>query len=417
MPFKGIHYNTEKIRIQSVVSPPYDIIPDSMQEELYKKSPYNFVRIILGKILPDDNEQNNRYTKSAMLLTQWRKEDIIAQDEETSFYIYEQGFDFHGEKRILRGFISLCRLEEFGKGGILPHEKTFKAPIQDRLNLMRACKANPEPIYCLYSNGSITKILQSERGEKILEFTGENGIWHRVLRLTDKEILNRITTEMLKSTIYIADGHHRYQTALEFSREEHLKNYNPLTMPSDYIMMLLADINDNAVTILPTHRVIKTPAVPLSDLLKSAEEFFIIKEHHSINGERIIHELAKCMRKHAIGLIADGTGYIMMPRSEELILEYMDKNNSKAWNLLDVAVLENLIFRKIMGMDNYDERDMLYTRDADEAVKNAGGGMAFLLNPTGISEVRSIADNRETMPHKSTYFFPKPLSGLVFYKW
>ena len=411
LPFRALHYNQEKIKdIQSVVAPPYDIISNSMQDELYNKSQYNIVRIILGKILKDDTEKDNRYTRAKNFLSEWMKNKILVYDNSATFYIYEQSFEINNTKKKLSAFIGICRIEDFENGNIKPHERTFKAPIKDRLMLMHECMANPEPIYCLYSNPKVTDAIKESNKDVLFDFN-ENTKKHVLSRIQDNYTIERISKEMIDTPIYIADGHHRYQTALEFSRE--MQRGNKSIMPYNYIMMLLADIQDDSIIILPTHRVIQKKVQ--IDFDKVKQFFDVIELGNDPNA--LLRGLEKNKELHSIGLSIADQYYIIVLKDIELITEYAQKNKkSILWNSLDVSILDNIIIQDILGMENYDDNDIIYTRDCNVAIRLSSKGVAFLLKPPKIEEVKKIADMKETMPHKSTYFYPKPLSGLVLYK-
>ncbi len=423
LPFKGLHFNPEKIKdISKVVSPPYDIISAQMQEELYKASPCNIVRIILDKILSEDNENNNRYTRAAQFFSQWQKEQILIQDSLPAVYTYEYYYMHKGEKKKLTGFMAICKLEELGNGSIKPHEMTFRGPIEDRLKLMKACMADTEPIYCLHTNPEVTKIISDAEKENLFDFQEGSSKRHIIKKITKNKVLRKVTGELAKSPVYIADGHHRYTTALEFSKEMHAKTKEQKTMPYDYMMMLFADINDSSILVMPTHRIIPNPKMPLAEFLENLKQLFIITEIKTDSHETLLAELAKNRDVHALGLCTEKKFYIVIPKDENIVMQYGeagygDSGKSVQWNLLDVSILSSIVIKHCLKMETHNDNDILYTRDAGEAIAKAGtNGIAFLLNPTHIQDVKTIADLNETMPHKSTYFFPKPLSGLVIYR-
>ncbi len=415
-PFNGVIFNTRKVDIAKVVSPPYDVIPADLQESLYSIDEHNFVRLILGKIFSDDSEQDNRYLRAKKTFQDWLSNDILSQDSEPVFYVYEMEFVHKGEKRKFAGFVGLCKVEDYFTGSVKPHERTFRGPIQDRFKLIEASQTNFEPIYCIYFNKKISSLLLAGKSEKVFEFDYDS-VKHRLIRLSDKKIVSEISSEMRKTPLYIADGHHRYQTALEYSKyaREKLGSNAKEDLPSDFIMMLIADINNNSVLILPTHRIVKHLKVPLAELIKKLENYFIVEEIGNFL-RNAVGQLESYPDEHAFVMAINGNFYLL--RAKENFLDFKDAEKSDAWNSLDVSIFDNLIMNKVLGMHSHDDKEVLYSRDASDAVKLAGKeGIAFLLNSTKLEDVMIIADNKEAMPHKSTFFYPKPLSGLVVYKY
>ena len=414
IPFKGVAFDKAKVNVAKVVSPPYDIIPADLLESLYSRDEHNFVRLILGKINPDDNSNNNRYTRTRKLFDEWLSQGIFRQDKEPAFYIYEMEFLHNGDKKKVTGFIGLCTVEDYFTGSIKPHERTFRGPIEDRYKLIDATQSNLEPIYCIYSNKKISSLLSSGKRDNVFEFEFD-GIRHRMIKVSDKKILSAITDEFSKTNLYIADGHHRYQTALEYSKFAREKNSSSGKLPSDYIMMLIADINDNSVLILPTHRIVRQLKIPFNSLLGRLSEYFIVEELGNFLGSAVSN-LESYSDEHAFVMSLDGKFFLL--RTKDNFLESGDNTKSKEWNSLDVSIFDNLIMKEVLGMHSHDDKDVLYSRDAKDAVRLAGKeGAAFLLNGTKLESVMKIADNKEAMPHKSTFFYPKPLSGLVVYKY
>lgn len=262
IPFRGILYNVSKVSGEDVVAPPYDIITPEYKEQLYSKSPYNIVRIDFGKELEGDNESENKYARAAEYFNTWLKNGILIRSKTSGFYAYEIDYRIKGERKKLRGFFGLVRLEELGKGSIYPHECTYSKPKADRLNLMRGCKANISPIFSLYNSPEkkasevIGRVMH--QSQPYMEAKDTDKTVHRLWVIDGKKDIEIISNELKNRAVFIADGHHRYETALEFQKE--MKEKNPVARgdePFNYVLMFLANISDGEMTILPAHRLVK----------------------------------------------------------------------------------------------------------------------------------------------------------------
>src|SRR5208283_3550955 len=272
IPFKVLLYNPEKVSGDDVTAPPYDVITPDYKETLYRKSPYNIVRIDSGKIMEGDTDASNKYTRARDLLVQWVKEEILVRDDTPAFYGYEIDYLFSGERKQLKGILALVKIEELGKG-IYPHEETHSKPKADRLNLMKACFANISPIYSLYNSPDkiVSTILRDIHKAPFISGTDADGARHSIFKITDKSQIKSIVGELNDKPIFIADGHHRYEVALEFKKEMGAKEG-----PWDYVMMFLANMADEGITILPAHRLVR--GLKENDIFeKLASDFDITK--------------------------------------------------------------------------------------------------------------------------------------------
>ncbi len=428
-PFKGMIYNKEKIKkLDDVMSPPYDIISEQMQNELYKKNEYNFVRLILGKILQDDTETNNRYTRAKHLFDAWEQQGILLPSKMPAIFPYTVQYTVNKEKKQMNGFFVLLKLDPEYKT-VKAHEKTLAKPKADRLNLMRACYANLEPIQLMYmdQNDTIRKTLDAAVDAPLIAVKGYDGFIHQLWRLDNPETIQTILDELEKKILFIADGHHRYQTSINYAAEkqEQTGNTDP-DAPFNYIMVVLCNMFDPGLSILPTHRFITMPHVDFDDLTKKLERYFIVekksiteneKEYQKI-GKKIINEI-KTENKHKLALYTKGTYYILTLKDDQ-IMDKRASDHSKTWRTLDVSILHKLILEEFLDITEKNLEDHVkYTRVDAEAIQQVDEGkydFSFLINATKIDQLKAIADAGEHMPQKSTYFQPKMLSGLVMYK-
>jgi len=429
-PFQGIIYNKEKVKNPSkVMSPPYDVISPEEQEGLYALNDFNIIRLILGKEFPGDGEYNNCYVRAAAFLNGWLRHRIFLHDEKPAFYIYEQKISFRG-KRISRiGFIGLLRLEDMGRGKVFPHEETYPRAKLDRLQLMRATNANLDSVFSLFSDdkgkvGKAFKIFM--RKKPLIEAKDRDGIVNRLWRIDTKSAISKIMQEMKDKAVFIADGHHRYEAALRYKNEMKLKN-TKFTEDEAYnhVMMYFTPLEDKGLIILPIHRVIRNlsyfePARFEQDLA----QFFEVKPYPATKKtavkvrNKLIRDLEKLgAEKHAFGLYLGGNRYFLLTlRDENIVDEMVAEEKPKAWKRLDVNILHYVVFDRLLNIARETEDKVIYTKSEEEAVKlvdEKGSAMAFFLNPTKIDEIVAIASKLEKLPHKSTYFYPKLLSGLV----
>jgi uncharacterized protein (DUF1015 family) len=407
IPFSGILYNVSRVSMEDVIAPPYDVITPEYREALYMQSPYNIVRIDFGKEKPDDSEAQNKYSRARGYLDEWMREGILIRDEKPSFYAYEMAYSVNGTKKRLLGFLGLVKLEELGKGAIYPHECTHSKPKQDRLDLMRACEANTSPIFSLYksSGHGISDILSKISMTKpYIEASDIAGDVHRLWQIEDAEAIQIIKQEMQDKAIFIADGHHRYETAFEYYKELSAKETPTDKRPFDHVLMFLANMLDEGLTILPTHRLLKE--IP-DDMNKVLSEFFDIRPVNDI------FDIKKMLsgQKHVFGFFQKGSNVWQ-------ILTYKGDNLSEIHpdlREIDVIVLHELVLRKILKTT-----DIGYEMDIDRAldkVKSGEFNAVLFLNPTRVEDVEKAAISLVRMPPKSTYFYPKLLTGLVINRW
>jgi uncharacterized protein (DUF1015 family) len=437
-PFRALHYDPHVVAdVGSCLSQPYDVISPEQQEAYYRQAPHNVIRLILNREEPGDTEENNRYTRARALLAEWRRQGILRSTERPSFWVYEQEFDLPGiGRKNVKGFIGAVRLRDYAERRILPHEKVLKGPLEDRIRLTETTRTQFEYIWSLYQDKAyiIDNILdECDKGPAIIDYVEKPiGVRHRMWRLTDPARCEIVRRTMARLKIYIADGHHRYQTMLTI-RDRMRARYPDAgpDAPWEYIMMFLVNSEHEGLTILPTHRMLHEIQVEsLFKLGADILEHFHVKKY-VFRGEnepevrrRWLRDLADVEPgEHTIGAyIANTNGYYLLTlRDEEAYEELVKLDTSSAWKLLDVNILNTLILEQILGITEEQlslSTSIAYTKDVEEALQKVRAGVmqvALILNPTALADVITIAENDEKMPRKSTHFYPKPVSGLVFY--
>jgi uncharacterized protein (DUF1015 family) len=408
-PFRGLRYATNRVPIEKVVTQPYDKISKDMQDRYYDAHSNNIIRIILGKTSPGDSPTNNVYTRAAQHLNEWRASGIIEQIPEPAFYAYFQRFRVPGttEVRVRKGFVAAGRLEDYSNKVVFPHERTLSGPKKDRLELLRHTRTQFEQIFMLYEDPAqtIDHVLDEVSAEKPdIAIEDEYGVLHTLWIVTVPKTVSLIEREMADKKLIIADGHHRYETALGFRDEMGGK------APYDRMPMTFFNMNSPGLTILPTHRVLShLPGFSSQALLERAREFFNVGE-------------AGDSKQVTIGVCADGarTCPFLTLKSDLDLAKIMPELSSKQ-RTLDVVVLHRLVLEKCLGITEdavTKESYIRYVRERDDAinaVKSGEAQVAFLLNATRMDQMRDIAYEGNVMPQKSTDFYPKVLSGLVMY--
>jgi uncharacterized protein (DUF1015 family) len=417
IPFKGVLYNPKKVDANKIMAPPYDIITPEFKEVLYKKSPYNIIRIDFGKDEDVDNENENRYTRASKCLSDWLNENILINDTESSFYCYEISYVIKGRPQKTRGFLGAVRIEELGSGRIHPHEMTYSKPKSDRLNILRHCQANTSPIFSLYSSEKkLTSSILEEvvKEEPFIEAKNGDGFIHRLWRIDNKVSIETIREEISDKDIFIADGHHRYETALRFKKEMEQKGMIKTgEEPYNYALMFLANMEEDGLTLLPTHRIVEIDSdINTKEILR---KYFNIQKINSaeISEKHARLQMFEIMQKsgHSFGMFLTNSNayYALLFKGSKIEMDIPEclKN-------LDVTVLHKLIFERLLKIEHYE-----YEMDPDVAVERAQKGSfeaVFFLNSTKIQDVKEVALAGERMPPKSTYFYPKLLTGMVIYK-
>lgn len=419
VPFKGILYNQNGMKMfAKAVTPPYDAISSEQQKMYYRQSQYNIIRLILGKTNIGDNENNNKYTRAAGFLNDWLKKGVLKRDRKPSIYLYSQQYRYGAENKMRWGFIALMKINNSDRSSILPHEEIMLGPKQDRLNLLEGVKANLSPIFSLFSDpgGKITALIKKycKQSRPYINFEQEQVV-HKLWRISDKMTINKITENMKNKQVFIADGHHRYQAAMEFYNQMRGRGVGR-SDKYNYVMVYFTASSKAGLTILPTHRLL-TSKIGKDELKKRLDKYFKLTKFN--NYLDVVLSMEKAERKnHLFGMYEGESFYLLRLRSKKISDNVIGRKKPLQWKKLDVAILHSLILGKILSLKNGAEK-IGYTQDASFAIREVDNGryrMVFFLNPTKISQVTAIAEKGMKMPQKSTYFYPKVVSGLVINK-
>ncbi len=412
--FKALRFTSKAGSIKEVCCPPYDIIPAAEREEYFKQNDYNIIRLES----PEQTEEG--YNGARDTLNKWINDGILAQDENESIYIYEEKFSVKGVNYAFKGFTCYAQLHEFSEGIILPHEQTLSKAKTDRLNLLKTTGCSFSQIYSLYSDPShkTSGLLEElSKGEPDNSFTDNEGVTHNLWCVTDESAISELQKQFADRKLYIADGHHRYETALNYRRyasENSVEAEN-----KEYIMMFLVDMENDGLVVFPTHRIVKNlPDFDTEKVIEKCKEHFFVEEISAENANEFLDK-AYAENKKAYVMLAGDKAYAMTLRDISVMDEIL-ANDSIALRRLDVSVLHSLVLEKLFGIDKENmanQVNLSYTRSATEAIAAAKtANCAFLLNPTRVDEIAAVAAAGEKMPQKSTYFYPKLTTGLVINK-
>jgi uncharacterized protein (DUF1015 family) len=423
-PFAGLRYNQSIVKdIAKVICPPYDVISSALHDDLHARSPYNFIRLEDAKTSPGDSPANNKYTRTAATLADWLDRKILTPEQAPAVYLDEHYFSLNGKAGMRRGIIARIRLEEWEKGIIRPHEKIFAAAKEDRQNLLKTLKVNTSPVLMMYQDPDrvIADTLATEtQKEPVIDATIPEGDRHKVWAITNKAVVNRIAYALSKQPFYVADGHHRYTSALMYSREQMAAD-SRITPDAavNFVMTTLVDFADPGLIILAPHRVIRglTKEV-LADLHDKLASYFAVTEMPANDWQKLD---AAMQKPGGIRLGFFGPGkemfYALKLRDEKVLAQIMP-NSSDIYRNLDVAVLDHLILNKILGLaiDGSNEPRVSFSHDRGESVQEVLKGdqqAVFFLKPIKPELIKTVSDAKEIMPRKSTYFYPKAPAGLV----
>lgn len=425
-PFKGITYNKIIIKdLAQVLTPPYDIINPKMQEELYDSHPYNFIRIDYGKKLENDDANNNVYTRAKTFFERWLKENILIKDLIPSFYLLVQDFTLKNNDIIENyrriGFFGIYKLTEFSNRTIMPHEKTQSAPKEDRYLLTKTCGAYFSAVFSIYEDQTfLIENLANEIIKKIdpyFEFYDYQNVKNILFKIDNKSIIDEISNFMKNKPLYIADGHHRYETALRISKDlKYLNNES-----TDYTIMYFTNLCSESLKILPTHRILHNFTIDKENLKNFLQKYFYVKEFDYSNIEIALKELDNNKQKHAFLIVLEEQIILITLKDINLIDNLYDAKIPSVLKKLDVNILYYAILKNYFQLCEEDlkkQRNISYEKDFSEVVnkiKNGSGSIGFILNSTDVKELVEVANLGETMPQKSTYFYPKIPSGAVIY--
>ncbi len=425
-PFKGVHYN--QILLQDwtkVICPVYDIIPPEQREQLYNQSEFNFIRLEAGRELPQDTPNDNKYSRSADLLAKWLKQGILQQDEKPAIYLHDHSFIYKERQYNSRAIIARVRLEEWDKMIIRPHESTLAEAKSDRLSLLWAIQANTSSILSLYEDksGKLKAVLDTETKKMPaidLPLSGSEG--HRVWAITDPGTVTAITAQFSQQPLYIADGHHRYESALNYHRQKRSTGNWPDEEPFDFVMMTLVDFTDPGLLILPPHRLVRGVSKAVIDTLQKKLEVFLDIDEIPFPKAMEWDNLDKKMKVNnettlvLFGMSTD-TLLTLKPKNLETLFPMMPQFHTELYKKLEVSIIDHVILENLLALSNdKDKYNLGYCYDRQDAVNRVLSGeyqLTFILTPIRAEVIKNIADLSDKMPKKSTYFYPKVPAGLI----
>jgi uncharacterized protein (DUF1015 family) len=434
VPFRGMYFDTAKVGdLSRVVTPPYDVIRPDEREAFAAMHPNNMVHLILPSALPGDSPLENRYTRAAALFRQWQQQGVFRRDDKPAYYYWETRFNHEGRNYTRRGLAALVHLEPFHKGIILPHEQTFSKIKADRLELFKNCQAHFSPIYALFpdpENRILDELAKGAPADPLLSCNDVEGREQRIFRVTDPEVQAAVYQALAPLQLFIADGHHRYETALAF--QKWMKERYPLTSPRapfNYMFMYLANLYDPELVILMAHRLLRGPRLrhlEVGSVLARLEWYFDVTPLAPPAGEpaAFAHYLQEQLTATDPGdtvflMVGFGLKAWRLKLRDGVRQKILAREMHPALAALDVAVLNYLVLGKGLGLDAKaldDQETCKYSSKLEEVVKLLTAkevDLAFLLNPTQIEQVRQVATNSLIMPRKSTYFYPKVMTGLL----
>jgi uncharacterized protein (DUF1015 family) len=431
-PFKAYRFNKAVVgNAGDCIAPPYDIISTAEQEQLYKKNEYNIVRITKGKTSVRDNESDNQYTRAADYFNEWINKGVLKQDSDENIYAYVQDFHLFGKNFQRSSFIALGRLEEFGKV-VRPHEQTLDKPKIDRLNLLRATQAQFGLVFMLYEDQRkiADKILENAARQKpLIDFIDGYNARHQLFQVTAADEIEAITEMMADKSCIIADGHHRYETALRYSKETSKPT-------AKYNVFAFVNTCNEGLVVLATHRLVSgLKGFEIGKLLAGLKTNFDVTELNfdspqaKTDARQRMLTLIKVKQedaKNAFGIYSGGSTFYVAVLKNKHAMDSAAQDESRAWKALDVSVLHKLVLEKLLGIDEKklaSEANIEYIKDTATALDDSIGRVdngekqaAFFMNPPKIEQMQMVADEGERMPQKSTYFYPKVYTGLTIYK-
>ncbi len=421
--FRGILYDTKKAGApDKLLAPPYDVISPAEREKLAALDPHNCVRLILPKDV-QGGDSDGKYEHAAAELKTWLDEGVMRRDDKPALYRYHQTFTAEGRTTTRKGFICRIRLHRFDEGVVLPHERTLAGPKADRLKLKRATRCHLSQVFGLYSDPkreTDVPFETLERSAPVLQGTTSDAVTQQLWRLTDPVAIAKVTQLLADKKVYIADGHHRYETMLAL-RDELRKEATSPRSSIEYGTIFLANMDDPGLLVFPTHRVVHgLPSFDKDAVLAKAREFFTVEEAPAPDAATVRRVLAEKSAGAPTFAMATGQGIAYLTLRKDVDLERVPSLKGPAVvRTLDVTLLHALMIEQILGIDRAaqeSQTNLRYVKDTGQALQEArapGVQAVFVMNPTKVSQVRAVADAGEVMPQKSTFFYPKLASGLV----
>jgi uncharacterized protein (DUF1015 family) len=426
-PLQGIRYNRRKVGdLSRIVTPPYDVISPEAQANYYVQSSYNVIRLELGQEYADDTSLNNRYTRAATTFAEWRLDDVLQQETLPSYYLYQQRFTYDHQRYTRTSLLARVWLEPWSKRVVLPHEHTLAKAKNDRLQLLRASTTNLSPVMCLYDDpqGRIRRLLGTYAAQAEIQITDEGNEEHILHPIADEQVVSSIVDFFLERQLYIADGHHRYETALQYRDEIREQRHELLdTDAVNFVLMALVDLDDPGMLVLPTHRLLfnLNPEALRGLTSENLGRYFTVQTlGDTRSSEALLAQLAVGADESRPSLVLSIVGQNwLLSINEQGRQRMQESGHSAAWNNLDVAVAHTLIIEDMLGLNAQDMAagtNIRYMRDAEptlQAVQTGEAQAAILLNATRVRQMCDVADADDRMPQKSTYFYPKLITGLV----
>lgn len=414
--FKGMRYSGDAGAICQLCCPPYDIISDTQRQEFLDTNPNNIIRLELPK-------GDEPYKTASEILKMWQDKGVLVKEDKPAIYIYEEEFTAYGVRKSIKGIIARVKVEEFSKGIILPHEFTLSKAKEDRFNLMKATNCNFSQIYALYmdeAHTTLNTIDDNSKDDAVLEFTDNDNVTHRLWIVTDEAVIEKLVADFADRKLYIADGHHRYETALNYRNYCRENGISKEGDAQDYQMIYLVDMEHPGLVVFPTHRLVRDlESFNKENILEQCKEYFEVEEKSDVENMEKDLDVLYQQGKKAFGFFCGGDSWVQLTLKSFDSIKELLPDLSKASQELDVTVLHTLILEKIFGIDKENMANQInltytkYFREAIDGVNNKEFQCAFILNPTRVTEIRDVALAGEKMPQKSTYFYPKMITGMV----
>jgi len=423
---RGVRYNPEAAPdLSQVICPPYDIISPAGQRALYGRSPYNFVRIEYGEALPQDTEKDNKYTRAAAFFKSWLSERVLIQEDKPAIYVHDHYFTYKGKEHRRRGVACRVRLEEWSKMVVRPHEGTLSGPKGDRIRLLWTLKANTSPILSMYqdASGDIASMLEkAASGKAIASSPARDGERNELYAVNKPQAVKNLAKAFTALPLYIADGHHRYESALTFQRENRVLHPEATTdAPFNFVLMTLVGMDDPGLLILPPHRLLRgIPAAKITELKTKLPSFFDIMTL-SLRGRDVWRRIDALNRSDNILRLVmvgpdRGEVSVLTLHDFESAARLMPYFHTDIYKSLDVSLVDHIILEEMLGLQPEGEAGIAFNYDRDDAVEKVQRGdfqLAFIVRPVRPETIKNIADAQDRMPRKSTYFYPKLPSGLI----
>ena len=431
-PLRGLRYDPKHVgALSQVIAPPYDVIDAALQTKLYEQHPANVIRLELNREEPGDDDRTNKYSRAAKFLKAWREQGVVMQEPAAALYVYHQGFEVEGKRHVRRGVMARVRLERFGTGSIHPHEETMSGPKQDRLLLTRACRANLSQVFGLYPDpaGEVQAVLDAAvAGQPPVEAVDHLGVTSRMWPLADERVATTVAGLMGAKPVFIADGHHRYETACNYRDEvaaawaaEHGGAPLPSDHPANFVLMMLVGMSDPGLVVLPTHRLFVQPAVATAAELADRLGDCFTTTPAGVGpetAEAVWSQIDEEADQGTLGLYTAGDRAWTLARitpSGRARMDAIAADHGPAWRSLGVSILHRLVIGDLLGARDIPTPG--YVHLVREVVDGLGTGkypLAALVMPASVDDIRRVSETGERMPAKSTYFYPKLASGLVF---